>query len=194
LKERNIVTTVEFLRERIKPLVSGKSLHEATAIFIHFFHLSASVEEVMRQRLQTVTRLYQEQLEYMPGFLTFFEKAQLLGLPTAVATSSHADLLAVADTKLGFKKLFQDHVYDVSLVENKGKPDPAIFLYAAQQLGVIPAECVVIEDGKNGVEAAKRAGMFVIGITTSMDRMCLEAADLVVDTFEEIDLASLTGR
>ena len=44
------------------------------------------------------------------------------------------------------------------------KPDPDLFLLAAEKLGITPADCLVFEDSKAGIEAAKRAGMKVVGI------------------------------
>jgi beta-phosphoglucomutase len=49
----------------------------------------------------------------------------------------------------------------------RGKPDPEVYLTAAARLGVPPAACVVFEDAVVGVEAARRAGMAVVGVTTA---------------------------
>jgi sugar-phosphatase len=64
---------------------------------------------------------------------------------------------------------------------------------AAQKLGVAASECVVIEDAPGGVEAAKRAGMRCIGVTTSRPREGLAAADLVVDSLEEAAVYAFLG-
>jgi len=69
-----------------------------------------------------------------------------------------------------------------------GKPDPEIFLLAAKALQLSPARCIVIEDAVTGVEAAKRAGMRCIAVTTSHPRRALAEADMVVDSLD--DLAS----
>jgi beta-phosphoglucomutase-like phosphatase (HAD superfamily) len=60
------------------------------------------------------------------------------------------------------------------------KPDPEIYLTAAQRLGVSPVHCVAIEDAPAGVEAAKRAGMKCIAVTNSVACQQLQRADLVV--------------
>jgi beta-phosphoglucomutase len=62
------------------------------------------------------------------------------------------------------------------------KPDPEIYLIAAQRLGVPPAECLAIEDAPAGVEAAKRAGMRCLAVTNSVARDQLDMADLIVDS------------
>ena len=73
----------------------------------------------------------------------------------------------------------------------KGKPDPEIYLRAAERLGASPAECVVFEDSPHGVEAAKRGGMKCVAVTNSHPPETLIAADRVVDSLEEIDLVQL---
>jgi beta-phosphoglucomutase-like phosphatase (HAD superfamily) len=61
-----------------------------------------------------------------------------------------------------------------------GKPDPEIYITAAQRLGVAPVACVAIEDAPAGVEAAKRAGMRCIAVTNSVPGEQLQKADLIV--------------
>ena len=79
----------------------------------------------------------------------------------------------------------------------RGKPDPEMFLTAAQELGVAPQESIVLEDAVAGVEAAKAGGMAAIGIARADDADLLAAggADIVVATLDDVDLTSLSkGR
>jgi beta-phosphoglucomutase-like phosphatase (HAD superfamily) len=79
----------------------------------------------------------------------------------------------------------------------RGKPDPEMFLTAAQELGVAPQESIVLEDAVAGVEAAKAGGMAAIGIARADDAELLAAggADIVVVTLDDVDLTSLSeGR
>ena len=72
---------------------------------------------------------------------------------------------------------------------SRGKPDPEIFLRAAQLIGVAPEECLVIEDAKNGVEAAKTAGMKCIGYRNpNSGDQNLSQADLIIDEYDELNL------
>jgi beta-phosphoglucomutase len=73
----------------------------------------------------------------------------------------------------------------------RSKPNPDIFLHAANRLGVRPENCVVIEDAPHGVEGARRAGMKSIALTTTYERSTLSQADVVVDSFAQINLAVL---
>ncbi len=71
---------------------------------------------------------------------------------------------------------------------DKGKPNPAIFLKAAQKLGVESKDCLVIEDSINGVQAAKNAKMKCIAITNTFKAEKLKNADLIVGNFTQITL------
>jgi beta-phosphoglucomutase len=79
----------------------------------------------------------------------------------------------------------------------RGKPDPMIYLAAAQELGIAPGECVVTEDAPSGVLAAKRGGMAAIGVARLHDESELlkAGADLVVPTLDEVSVSALAdGR
>jgi beta-phosphoglucomutase len=65
----------------------------------------------------------------------------------------------------------------------RGKPDPDIFLAAAQRLNVEPAHCLVIEDAAAGIEAAHRADMKAIGVLNTQSHL---DSDLVVRSLEEL--------
>jgi beta-phosphoglucomutase len=78
-----------------------------------------------------------------------------------------------------------------------GKPDPEIFLTAAQELHVEPAVAMVLEDAVAGIEAAKAGGMAGVGVARAHDEhlLAVAGADIVVETLDEIDVDRLTeGR
>lgn len=80
---------------------------------------------------------------------------------------------------------------------SRGKPDPMIFLAAAEELRLAPERCVVMEDARSGVQAAKAGGMAPIGVARDgRDDVLWEVgADLVVHTLDELDVEALTqGR
>ena len=64
----------------------------------------------------------------------------------------------------------------------KAKPDPEVFLLAAQELGIAPCDCVVFEDSQAGIEAAKSADMLAVGVGTQAQ---LPKADLLVSNDSE---------
>ena len=79
----------------------------------------------------------------------------------------------------------------------RGKPDPAIFLLAARELGAPPSDCIVVEDAPSGIQAAKAGGMQGLGVARHDDAALLEAAhaDLVVTSLDEVAVDALVeGR
>jgi beta-phosphoglucomutase-like phosphatase (HAD superfamily) len=79
----------------------------------------------------------------------------------------------------------------------QGKPDPEIFLTAAQELGLSPEDCFVVEDAANGVQAAKAGNMAALGLARADDEELLEdaGADLVVTSLDEVSVDALVeGR
>jgi len=68
----------------------------------------------------------------------------------------------------------------------RGKPDPEGYLTAARRLGVEPCEALVVEDAPPGIEAGKAAGMAVVAVTSTHPAAQLSAADVVIETLEEL--------
>ena len=130
-------------------------------------------------------------------YLTAFPEPQ-----RCIASSSSPDRLALCLEVLGLRDQFGPHVYSASMVA-RGKPAPDIFLHAAEQVGVAPSRCLVLEDGPTGVEAAIAAGMTVIGLIAASHiqaghtaRLVAAGAHHVADSFAEAEAITrrwLTG-
>jgi HAD superfamily hydrolase (TIGR01509 family) len=112
-------------------------------------------------------------------------------LKRCIASSSTPARLALCLDVLGLRDLFGEAVFSAVDVP-RGKPHPDIFLHAARMMDVGPADCLVIEDSLSGVQAARAAGMTVIGLTAAShilhghgDRLRKEGADFVVGSFGE---------
>ncbi len=90
--------------------------------------------------------------------------AAMPDLPRAVASSSTPARLEHTLRLTGLWDAFAPHVYSATQVE-RGKPAPDLFLFAARQLGVPPADCIVVEDSPAGIAAAQAAGMRVVAFT-----------------------------
>ena len=119
--------------------------------------------------------------EVLPGAKEFIESIRAAGLKVALGSASKNSLAILNGLKL---TAYFDAIIDGNKV-SKAKPDPEVFLLAAQELGISPDNCVVFEDAKAGVEAAKRAGMKCVGVGTSPE---LSAADIIISGFENIGL------
>ena len=90
------------------------------------------------------------------------EVLDAIALPTCVASSGTHEKMRFTLGLTGLYERFAGRIFSASEVA-RGKPDPDLFLYAAEQMGVAPAACVVIEDSAPGVRAAHAAGMRVLG-------------------------------
>ena len=132
----------------------------------------------------------QHGVRILPGVQSLLQSLNGAGIPCAVGSSTHRENIDVISALTGLGSFFRAVVTgeDVS----QGKPDPEVFLKAAERLGVLPAQSVVFEDALVGVEAAKRAGMTVIAVATTHPLEALQNADLAVASLEEIDLGRLT--
>lgn len=129
------------------------------------------------------------------GVVEFLTRSKDLGIKMAVATAaSNANMEYILDG-LDLRRFF-DAVTTANDVA-AGKPDPAMFLVSADKLNVEPSNCLVFEDAFGGFEAARRAGMKAIGITTVNSAEEIMAAEAVVEThanFTAIDPAGLIER
>ncbi len=108
----------------------------------------------------------------------------------AVGSSSNMNAIEVSLKAIKLEKYF-DAVVSGQYVK-LSKPEPDIFLYAANKLLVKPEECLVVEDSHNGVIAANRAGMKCLGyISEHSGNQDLSTADLTTDSFNKISIEDL---
>jgi len=119
--------------------------------------------------------------EILPGAKEFIELIRSVGILTALGSASkNAEIIL---EKLNLIPLF-DAIIDGNHV-TKTKPNPEVFLKAAEELKVSPANCVVFEDAEAGVEAAKAAGMKCVGIGS---KDILKDADLIINGLDKMDM------
>jgi beta-phosphoglucomutase family hydrolase len=151
-------------------------------------NLSLDVAELTAKTIQQEIPFFQslDKIEPMPGLLVLLEKLQEKKIPMAVASSSDAKIISIILEKSELRGYFD---YAVSSSEvGKSKPEPDVFLHAAKLLGVSPEKCVVFEDSKNGIKAAKAAGMCCIAYSGAnsgeQDRI---AADMHIQSFDDLE-------
>lgn len=178
---------VAYERDKLKPLLTGRSLVEGVRVMQSLYGFTGQPETLARERLKIVQFLFATEVSFLTGFLEFHAKVKALHR-TCLATSLAMELLELVDRRLGLSALFSDHVFSIADVGNIGKPAPDVFLFAARQLHTPAEHCLVIEDAPLGIEAARRAGMPCVALTSTYGREQLGAADAVVDRFSEIDL------
>jgi HAD superfamily hydrolase (TIGR01509 family) len=160
-------------------------------------HQAERYAERKQKRLEELVA--EGSVEAFPDAIRLVQAIVALGWPIAVASSSKNanDMLRLVHFASGQSLLdvFGANVCGRDLP--KGKPDPEIFLLAAQELHVDPAQCLVVEDAPAGIEAALAGGMTALGVARHDDSGLLEAAHaaLVVTTLDDVAIDQLAeGR
>lgn len=130
--------------------------------------------------------LQMDESEILPGVLPFLDELQERNIPFALGSASKN-----ARTILDGLHLTDRFAAIVDGNEvSKAKPDPEVFLMGGKLLNVKPENCIVFEDAEAGVEAAKRAGMWAVGVG---DPEILKAADYIIAGFEGLTFDGLVG-
>lgn len=129
-----------------------------------------------------------ELMRPIPGVLDLIAALHAEGVTMAVGSSGPLPNIQLVLKQLGMSEYFS--ALSTGEDVTHGKPDPEVFLVAARRLARDPKRCVVLEDAPQGVEAARRAGMAVLGITSSRPAEDLPA-DRVVETFAGLQPADL---
>jgi len=133
----------------------------------------------------TYRRLLRADFPAMDGARELIDALRAAGFRLAVGSSGPPENVAVCLEGLGRAEAF-DATVDGSQVR-RGKPDPEVFLRAAERLGVPPGRCAVVEDSVPGLVAARRAGMVAVGLVGTAPREALAPhADLVVASLRDL--------
>lgn len=166
--------------DRIIPEVLGW-----TADDTEIARLSQRKEALYRAILQEVG------IEALPGVTEFLAALKAAAVPCAIASSTDYENIRVALDLIRLGDCFDVIVSaeDVS----RGKPDPQVFLLAAEKLAVPPTRCVVFEDAIVGIEAGHAAGMKVVAVTTTNSAAALDAADRVVTQLDHLSVGELSA-
>lgn len=134
--------------------------------------------ELGREKDALYRDLYGPHLRTIAGFEDFVHASRARKLRLAVATSAPPANIAFTLDGLDLRRQFDTVVGAVDVA--RGKPHPDVFLKAAERLDLAPADCIVFEDAPLGVEAARRAGMRAVVITTTLPAAAFTDYDNVI--------------
>lgn len=149
--------------------------------------LTNEKEEIYRQ-------LYKPYRKLAEGLDVFLDEAMQAGITLAVATAASPDNVEFTLDGLGIRHCFKTVIGACDV--RRGKPHPDVFLQAALGCGADPQQCVVFEDAPLGVEAAARAGMPAVVLTTTSGRGDFGGFGNVIamgDDFRSFDLRELVA-
>lgn len=185
LKHRGHTDLTQEQKDFLKTL-SGKGMIHATTAIKEFFNLEDHVDVLVQEKIARANRYFQEQIEFIDGFEQFHDRLTLHQIPTSIATNACPENLKGLAEKLNFAKFFGTNIYYAAQV-GKAKPDPALFLHAAAQLGVKPEECIVFEDSLPGFLAAQAAGMKCIAIKNELNGHLMDKVHGAIDSYHEAE-------
>lgn len=146
------------------------------------------VAAIDRDKEAEYRRLLEERFPEMPGASDLIQSLHDTGFRLAIGSSGPVENVQLIQRSLRTGGLFSAAVHG-GMVQ-RGKPDPQVFLTAADKLGLPPACCAVVEDSPVGLEAARRADTLAIGLTGTASRETLRPlADHVVESLQELSPA-----
>lgn len=150
------------------------------------YRLQQSLSDIIDYQLSNkIQILTSREMEPIDGIRELLADLKRNGIPVGIASSSPPTFIKAVLRKFDLLDTF-DCVVSGEEVE-RGKPAPDVYLRAAELLGVKPDRCMVLEDARHGIAAAKAAGMQCIGfVNPNSGRQDLSAADHVVSAVSEV--------
>jgi beta-phosphoglucomutase len=217
IREQTSWSEERFTPQVYQQVMSGKPRMSGALAALEYFDVPEPEERVQAyadgKQEMVVDLIEAGEFEAYPDALRFIMAVRAGGIPTAAASSSKNAGLFLRQIRLDTFAEQEGLSYDflrpgLSLLDffqadisgrdfARGKPDPEIFLTAAQELGVPAERCFVVEDAVSGIQAAKAGGMAALGIARANDADALAEADadLVVTTLDDVDIEAVrAGR
>jgi HAD superfamily hydrolase (TIGR01509 family) len=166
--------------------ITGINYREIYDYLDEHYEVAIDREEWEGRYESAAEEIYTEKVDLMPGFRDLVETLRDRGYRIAVVSSSPQEWIGLVTEQFDLTDLF-DEVVSADDIDADSKPAPDVFEHAAREVGVDPADCIAVEDSKNGVKSAKAAGMTAVGYRTETNaEMDLDEADAVADGAEEL--------
>jgi|LakMenEpi03Aug12_release.lakeMendotaPanAssembly.Ray.scaffolds.fasta_scaffold121295_3 HAD superfamily hydrolase (TIGR01509 family) len=177
---------ITFTEQENRPFLGRVDLELAEHL-VSRHQLPINALQLVDSKEENLARLFSSQLVPMPGVIEVLEHAQRLSIACAVASSATLPTIELITQRLSISRYFQTLTSGDEVPH--GKPAPDVYLLAATRIGVLPINCLVIEDSFNGVLAAKAAGMKCIAIPCPTTRhQDHTKADKILGTLESLNL------
>ena len=178
---------IQLSADEITEKYAGVSDEEFFPKVFSDFGKQVDLEKVTEEKWEMIFSEAKGTIKEISGSVDFIKILYNNDYRLAVASASIKPFIKLVLNELGKEEYFLVKVRGTEV--SNGKPAPDIFLEAARQLQVSPEDCIVIEDGVNGMRAAKNAGMKCIGLVN--DKRKDYPADYIVSSFAEIDITNL---
>lgn len=151
----------------------------------------AQLKALLNEKEEFYRKLYAPHLAPVNGLVNFLTGLKNAGVKMAMATSATVEDINFILDKVPIRDDF-DAIVNSTMV-SKPKPDPQIFLKAAEKLNMPPGQCVVFEDSLAGIKAANSAGMKVVAITTGHTAAELHPVNLVINDYTTLSVQKLAA-
>lgn len=150
--------------EEVAAEMYGKNAELLDRVFGKGTFSSEQVSEIEMAKERKYQEMYRPYMKPLDGLMDFLDAAKSAGIPMGIGSAAIPYNIDFVLDELNIRHYFSTVVsaFDVPI----SKPNPAVFLKGANDLGVDPADCIVFEDAPKGVEAAANAGMKAVAITT----------------------------
>jgi HAD superfamily hydrolase (TIGR01509 family) len=152
----------------LREQVMGRPAADSLRVIIEHHSLPDTVEELVRESGELMLRFMETRLAAMPGAYELLDALDTVGVPSAVATSATREFADLVLTRLEMKSRFRFILTAEDV--RQGKPDPEIYLLAAERLQLAPPQMMVLEDSANGCRAALAAGAFTVAVPNDHTR------------------------
>lgn len=165
----------------------GKSTRNVFQLLRQKYQLAPEVDALLKRKREIFNERFDTDpdLDLLPGVRALIEDLHQHGVQLVLASSASKATIARVFNRFGLAPYFTHLVSGEDFEESK--PNPAIFLHAAELAETPVAECIVIEDSANGVAAAKAAGIFCVGYASEHSAgQDLRQADLIIRDFSEL--------
>lgn len=170
-------------QDEFEAKVSGRANGELFAEL--FAHLGPEQQKALADRKEALFRELSPRLEPMPGLLRLLEHAQTQAIGVCVVTNAPRLNAKHMLSAMGLGGHFEHVLVAEELAQ--AKPDPLPYLTGLQRLNATAGQALAFEDSLPGVTAASRAGIFTVGLATSLpaERLLAAGAQLVIDDFND---------
>ncbi len=148
----------------------------------------------MRIRYRRESDLLIHASAVMPGVINLIEQARAQGIPSVIGSSSPHSWVDTHAKRLGIFHYFKHIICQDDVAPGRTKPNPDIYLKALEVLKIQNTEAVVFEDSLNGVEAARRAKIFVVAVPNPLTAKMGVSGDLTVPSLANVSLLDIQAK
>jgi beta-phosphoglucomutase family hydrolase len=178
--------------EQVKEQMYGKNTELLIRVFGKDRFTKEEMDELSVEKEKRYQAAYRPVLKLIDGLYEFLQESKNAGILMGIGSAAIPFNINFVLDGLDLRHYFTSIVSADDVVESK--PDPETYLKGAAELGVLPAACIVFEDAPKGVEAAERAGMKTVVLTTMHEAHEFAAYSNIIcfiKNYQELDLKSL---